>query len=249
MSFFDEVVPLLYRSFLEGLGSHEYGRVFENILAPVQSQIPAFFSRGTILATGVLSSLGLMAMIRRRELTSKDLGLATAGAAYLLSGIPLLTFGQRAIQLLAVSGGLGAGYLDARRHTLLSMAFTVLAVTSISIQIHWSFNMYLFQDPISVQQVSFVSSIVGVERPTFFIEYQMSDMLRYNMVRRGLYPTIATERTRPVDLLAEYDYYAITPGLIHTSHVLSLPLSLPCIDSVHNRIVDDGRNWWIVKVR
>ena len=58
---------------------------------------------------------------------------------------------------------------------------------------------------------------------------------------------VTTEFSDPSSRLLTYDYYAITPGLIHNIHDDLTNATIPTGDlTAHNRVVDDGRDWWIL---
>lgn len=245
--FFRKVVQMSYESLEEAMGL-TYRSVYAQSAPISLDPLVQLVSRATVIGMGLVSVFGLYAMIRRREFSSRDLALSLAGAVYMIMGLPLNLLGERALQLLGVIGGLGGGYFGAMKGKWQPMILVILAVGSVSLQMHISYNAYLFQDPISVRQVIFVSSHLDQNQTSVYMENVMRPILEYDMRSRGLNVITVTEFTNVTQWgysLDTLDYYAMTPGLFHNDAMGLSQNPLPILRVGTNRIIDDGRNWWI----
>jgi hypothetical protein len=245
--FFADVLGILYTTLLQWMGLGEFKMLFATTLGVTPDPLVRLFSRATIIGMGLISVWGLFLMAHRREFTSKDLAVGMAGGVYVILGFPLPILGWRALQFLGITGGLGGGYFGGMKGKWRTIILVILAVSSVSIQMHTGYNVYLFRNPISAQQVAFISTHFDQDGTTVYMEDKLSDIFRYETMNRGLDVLVITELTETYGLTS-YDYYAIGPELLHNSESQISLNSLPAVPLVANRIINDGMNWWVMSV-
>jgi hypothetical protein len=237
----------LYASLFELSGYTEYQRIYAVSAPPVGNILVQSLSRATVIGTGAVSAVVLVDMIRKKQFGSRDYALAATGTLYLLAGSALAILGSRAYQLLAVTASLPLGFFAAMKHKLPSIMIIALAIASVSLPMHSASNEYLFQDQLTAQQATFVASHFGTPGATVFMEKMTAAILLYSQKHAGTSIYIATELGDPGARLPSYDWYAITPGLIHNIHDGLSDASIP-LNGIngYNRVIDDGREWWIL---
>jgi hypothetical protein len=240
----------LVTSAIKLLGVREYSGVYYGTVAPREDTLIQFFSRATIVLMSSLSVLGLIQMIRKKQLSSEDYALAAAGGVYLISGVGFSILGARALQLLSITGSIPIGFFGAMRRRIPVILLIVLAVVGVSLPMHASYANYTYQDPFTAGQASFVASHFGSRGAAtvrVFMEEYTSWNLEVPLMSAGSTYYLVTEfRGRP---LPSYDYYEVTPSLVHNVRAgfsnVTVTLSTPY---GYNRVVDDARSWWLVYV-
>lgn len=248
-AFLPTATSTLLQSLLQVTGITEYRTMYLNTATPTRDIPVQLLSRATVIATGAVALLFLVDMIRKRQFGSKYYALVTGGILYLVAGSVTLLFGSRAIQFLAVPASVPIGFFAATRRKLAPVLLIGLAIVSVSMPMHTSLNSYLFRDPFTVQQVDFVASHFGTKIPTTTVLMESATVviLEYALQSKKIPYVLVTEFDDPSNRLPTYDYYAITPGLIHDIHDRLTNMPIPTGDlTTNNRVVDDGRDSWIL---
>ena len=248
-AFLPTAASTLFRSLLQVSGISEYSTIYQQTTTPTGDTLVQLLSRATVITTAAVSALFLVDMIRRRQFGSKDYALATAGTLYLVAGSVFVILGGRSLQFLAISASLPIGFFAAMRRKLAPILLIGLAVASVSMPMHVSLYSYLFRDPFTVQQVDFVTSHFGTKVPTttVFMESATMVILLYDLQAKSTPYILVNEFTEPSHRLPLYDYYSITPGLIHNIKDGLTDATIPTgYLTVQNRVVDDGRDQWIL---
>jgi hypothetical protein len=244
--YFERIVGLLYVSYLTMWGTSSYAATYHATASQTEDILIQTFSRATVAAMSAIAGLILIRMIRAREFLGKNLAFLGAGVTYLLLGIPLNILGLRALQILAASASVPIGRFGAMKRKLGLVILVVLAVSSISLQMHSTFNEYQFMDPVTVQHTDFVASHLPDRPPSILVEQMTSGIVQFSSLAKGWTPVQsgpATERTQLRS--AAREFFMMTPGILHDLHYHVFGSSIPYTpfnSQVNNRVTDDSRD-------
>jgi hypothetical protein len=256
-------VVTLVQSFEQLLGAGLYTRMLVQTAATQNDLVVQFFSRLTVLGTGLIALLMLIRMILKRDLPSRDVAIGAAGLAYLLAGYPLLILGQRGLQVLAITGSLSVGYFAGKGKWRVILLIG-LSVTSVSLPMHYAYTLYspFWRDTASAETVDLVASHYGVPvTAPVFVDASSWDILtfpvmhnhsfNYSQVRDSLY--MDTEPPWGPAVHPPYAYVQVTVALERDIQFGITGENTPPISELqrstgYNRVVDYGSGVWLMYV-
>jgi hypothetical protein len=253
-------VITIVRSFQQLLGGALYTRMLTQTAATQNDLVVQFFSRLTVLGTGLIAVLILVRMLLKRDLLSRDVAIGAAGLAYLLAGYPLLILGQRGLQMLAITASLAVGCFAGKGKWRVILLIG-LSVTSVSLPMHYAYTLYspFWRDPASAETVDFVASHYGIPvTAPVFVETASWDILAfsvmryhgisYSQARQSIY--LDTEPPWGSGVHPPYTYVQVTLALERDIRFGIAGENTPAISELqrsteYNRVVDYGSGMWL----
>jgi hypothetical protein len=196
----------------------EYSGIVRAVLTPISTPIDEIFqmfSRGVIIATGIICFAGFAIVLIKRKMRNLDVAIFITGVVYSASGIVLFSLGSRAVPLIFIPISLGASYiLMARYRPYVISLFLVLLVLFAFVPLHGSFNtnQIMFQTKADYQTENFWIDYYNMTYPSYVLAHyrvitylyakQPSSVYFENDVYSSLFPRIG-----------EYDCIIYTVGL------------------------------------